>query len=114
MNEATWIIIIGLGLDIIGALLIVGPLRHRKYALKRLREFLIDLYGEWDKRNKGKIEEPTPQSNKEKIEKLEQSLTDRQLEELEAYTKLRLGIAILIIGFILQIIGNWFQNPPLV
>jgi len=67
MNEATWIIIAGLVLDIIGAVLIVGPLRHRKYALKRLNEFLIDLYGEWDKRNKGKIEEATPQNNKENL-----------------------------------------------
>jgi len=113
MNEATWIIIAGLVLDIFGALLIVGPLRHRKYALKRLNEFLMDLYGEWDKRNKGKTEEPTLQSNKEKIEKLKKSDTDRQIEELEGIKKLGWGIALLILGFILQIIGNLFQNPPL-
>ena len=113
MNEATWIIIIGLGLDIVGALLIIGPLRHRKYLIKRVGEFIKELFEVIAKYKEGKTEEITPQSNRERIEQLAQALNDRQIEELEGYKKFNLGIAILILGFILQIIGNWIQKPPL-
>jgi len=113
LNEATWIIIIGLGLDIVGALLIIGPLRHRKYLKKRLEEFLKEIFEALAKSKEGKTEEISPQSNKERIDRLTQAITDREIEELEGFRKFNWGIAILILGFILQIIGNWFQNPPI-
>ena len=113
MNEATWIIIIGLGLDIVGALLIVGPLRHKKYLFKRLNEVLKEIFGGIAKFKEGKIEEISPQSNKERIDQLTQIVNDGLLEELQGFRKFYWGIAILILGFILQIIGNWLQNPPL-
>jgi len=113
MNEATWIIITGLGLDIIGALLIIGPLRQRKYMIKRLWKTFQEIFEAIGKSKEGKIEEISPQSNREKIDRIAENLSERQIEELKGYTKLSWGIAILILGFILQIIGNWFQNPPL-
>ena len=113
MNEATWIIIIGLGLDIVGALLIVGPLRHRKAVMKRLKETVEEIFEAVAKSKKGITEEISPQSNREKIDRLSRSLIDREIEELEGFKKFYWGIAILILGFILQIIGNWIQNPPI-
>ena len=113
MNEATWIIIIGLGLDIVGALLIVGPLRHRKAVMKRLKEAVEEILKAFVKAKEGKIEEISPQANKEKIDRLTQTIYDREIEELKGFRKFSWGIAILILGFILQIIGNWFQNPPI-
>jgi len=114
MNEATWIIIIGLGLDIVGALLIVGPLRHRKYLFKRLNEILKEIFEAIAKSKEGKIEEISPQSNRERIDQLAQAVNDRFIEELQGFKKFYWGIALLVLGFILQIIGNWFQNPPFI
>jgi len=112
LNEATWIIIIGLGLDIVGALLIIGPLRHRKFLIKRVTEIIKEIFEGIAKAKEGKIEEISPQANKERIDKLTQAINDREIEELQAFKKFNWGITILIIGFILQIIGNWIQNPP--
>ena len=113
MNEATLIIIIGLGLDIIGALLIVGPLRQRKYLKKRIIKTFQEIFEEIEKLQKGKTEMPSPEINKERIDRIAENLSEREIEEIKGYKKLSWGIAILILGFILQIIGNWFQNPPL-
>jgi len=113
MNEAIWIIIIGLGLDIVGALLIVGPIRHSKNMFKRLAEVVKGIIENMQKTKEGKPEKITPETNKERIDQLAHSLNDRLIEELEGYKKFILGIAILVLGFILQIIGNWLQNPPL-
>jgi len=96
----------------VGALLIIGPLRHRKYLIKRVSEFMKEIFEEIAKSKEGKIEKISPESNKERIDRLRQALSDRQIEELEGFKKFSWGIAILILGFILQIIGNWFQNPP--
>ncbi len=112
MNEATWIIILGLGLDIIGALLIIGPLRQRKYMIKRLMKTLQEIFEGIEKWKEGKTEMTTPETNRERIDRIAVSLSERQLEELKGYKKLSWGIAILILGFILQIIGNWIQNSP--
>lgn len=113
MNEATWIIILGLGLDIIGALLIIGPLRQRKYLRKRIIKTFQEIFGEIEKLQEGKTEMPSPETNKERIDRIAENLSEREIEEIKGYKKLSWGIAILILGFILQIIGNWFQNPPL-
>jgi len=113
LNEATWIIIIGLGLDIVGALLIIGPLRHRKYLMKRVSETFLEIFEALAKFKEGKKEEISPQSNKERIDRLTQAIRDKELEELQGYRKFNWGITILILGFILQIIGNWFLNPPI-
>ena len=112
MSEWTWVIIIGLGLDIVGALFIIGPLRHRKYLRERAFQIFKEIFGEIAKLKEEKMEETSPQSNKERIDRLTQGFWDRELAEFEGYKKINLGIAILILGFILQIIGNWFQNTP--
>jgi len=113
LNEATLIIIIGLGLDIVGAVFIIGPLRHRKYLLKRANEIFTEIFEELAKLKEEKIEEPGPQSNKERIDRLTLDLYDRELKEFVGFKKINLGITLLILGFVLQIIGNLIQNPPL-
>ena len=112
MNEWTLVIIIGLGLDIVGALFIIGPLRHRKHLRKRAYQIFKEIFEEIAKLKEEKMEEISAQSNKERIDRLTQGLWDRELAEFEGYNKINLGIATLILGFILQIIGNWFQNTP--
>ena len=92
MNEATWIIIIGLGLDIVGALLIVGPLRHRKAVMKRLKETVEEIFKALAKSKKGITEEISPQANKERIDRLSQSIIDREIEELKGFKKMRLQL----------------------
>ena len=113
MNEATVIIIIGLVLDIIGALLVIGPVRHSKNMGKRLLEFFKETDEYLKDRKEGKPEEITPQTNKIRIDKLETDLNKRLIEELKDYIKVILGIGLLVFGFLLQIIGNWIQNPPI-
>jgi len=108
----TWIIILGLGLDILGAVLIVGPMRHRKNMSKRVIEFLKKIFEDIQKAKEGKSEEVTPETNREIIDRLAHSDEGRLMEELEGYKKFIWGIAFLVIGFILQIIGNLWQNPP--
>jgi len=112
ISEWTWVIIIGLGLDIVGALFIIGPLRHRKYLRKRAFQIFKEIFEEIAKLKEEKVEETDPQSNKKRIDRLTQGLWDRELAEFEGYNKINWGIAILILGFIIQIIGNWFQNTP--
>ena len=109
MNEATWLIVIGLFLDIAGVLVIIGLIRHGRYVLKRLVETLTDINDDRKKSNEYKI---SPETNREKIDRLTHIIYDRQIEELEEIKPLILGVILLISGFILQIIGNWFQNPP--
>jgi len=111
MNEATLIIIIGLIMDIIGALLIVGPMRHRKYMFKRFGKALEDIFEHIGRIKDGKEEEISPETNKARIDDIVFGLNERLVEEITDYKKFNLGIAILIIGFILQIIGNWVLNP---
>lgn len=112
MSEWTWLIVIGLGLDILGAILIVGPIRHGRRMFKRLSEVVKEIIENMQKAKEGKLEKVTPENNKERIEQLAFILNDRLIEELEGYKKIVLGIAILVLGFILQIIRNWLQNPP--
>lgn len=108
----TWIIILGLGLDILGAVLIVGPIRNSKNMSKRVRGFLKKIFEDIQKAKEGKLEQITPETNREIIDRLAHSDDERLIEELEGYKKFIWGIAFLVIGFILQIIGNWWQNPP--
>lgn len=108
----TWIIILGLGLDILGAVLIVGPIRNSKNMSKHVREFSKELFEVFQKAKEGSPEEITPETNRKRIDQLAHGVNERLLEELKGYTKLILGIVFLVIGFILQIIGNWWQNPP--
>jgi len=113
MNEGTVIIIVGLVLDIVGALLIIGPIRHSKNMIKRLMESWKETGKFLQDRKEGKPEEITPQTNKIRIDKLETDRNKRLIEELKDYIKVILGIVLLVVGFILQIIGNWIQNPPI-
>ena len=36
----------------------------------------------------------------------------RYREDKDSQRNARVGVILLIFGFILQMIGNWFQNPP--
>jgi len=44
----------------VGALLIIGPLRHRKYLIKRVKEILTEIFEGIEKLKDGKTEEITP------------------------------------------------------
>lgn len=109
LNEATWLIVIGLGLDIVGVLVIIGLLRRGRHILNRLVETLNDIN---DEMKKSKGHEISLETNREKIDRLTHIIYDRQIEELEEIKPMIIGIVLLISGFILQIIGNWFQNTP--
>ena len=109
MNEATWLIVIGLGLDIVGVLVIIGLLRRGTHIRNRLVEILNDIN---DEIKKSKGHEISLETNREKIDSLTHIIYNRQIEELEEIKPLIIGIILLISGFILQIMGNWFQNPP--
>jgi len=111
MNEASLLVVIGLGLDILGALMILGPIRQRRRLGKRIYKTLKEITDSLDKREKGE-DEISPLSNKEKIDELFSNDYDRQISELEDYPKLLTGVGLLVFGFILQIIGNWILNPP--
>lgn len=111
MNEATWLIIIGLGIDILGALIIIGLLRTRKSLFKKIGNFLTEITD----RGKTPLDERfnvTPETNRDEIEKIKMNLNEKLLEDMKEYTKLILGGSLLVLGFILQIIGNWILNPP--
>jgi len=108
----TWFIVIGLGFDIVGAFLIIGPIRQRRRLGKMLYKTLKEITDSLDKREKGK-DEISLLSNKEEIDKLVSHDYDRQISELEDYSKLLIGVGFLVLGFSLQIIGNWFLNSPI-
>jgi len=111
MNEATLVIVIGLVLDIIGALLIIGPIRNRRQLAKILFQTFTEISEDTDNRKKNKYE-ISPLNNKKDIDRLVQSNFNRQKNELENYPKMIYGIIFLVVGFILQIIGNLILNPP--
>ena len=84
--EPTWVIIIGLGFDIVGAIFIVFPLLtlvKRTYGdmnpeKERLRDDMLGAF--WD---------------------------DKKIQRLAW-----IGIVLLSMGFSIQIVGNYYQNPP--
>ncbi len=105
MNEVAWITIIGLCFDIIGALILVGIIRHSKHALNRFFKTIQEIENEV--KNSSHYDEITPQTNREKIDKLQTDYYDRQIQELKEIKYLILGVLFLVLGFILQIIGNF-------
>lgn len=84
----TWLIVIGLGFDIVGAFLIVLPIVGRFVKIKD------DQMGAPES---GYVDKNTSEPN----------------YELKGSIKAKAGIALLVMGFVLQIIGNWFLNPPM-
>ncbi len=105
MNEVAWITIIGLCFDIIGALILVGIIRHSKHALNRFFKTIQEIENEV--KNSSHYDEITPQTNREKIDKLQTDYYERQIQELKEIKYLILGVLFLVLGFILQIIGNF-------
>lgn len=91
MNEATWLMIIGLGFDILGAVLIVSPLLN------------------FIKKGKGKDmgQDVTWFEPKELVKE------SAFRSEWIAQKRARIGLGCLGFGFFLQMVGNWLQNPPL-
>jgi len=86
----TWFIVVGLGFDIVGAGLIVSPLMN--YMRKRVF-----------KDEKGhKIIDYEPK----------QFVTDDYEKDHRIQTRVTIGFILLAVGFGLQMIGNWIQNPP--
>lgn len=86
LNEITWIIVIGLGFDILGAFLIISP---------------------WLYFQKWNYEKILDEVNSEK------RITPEVIRKRNRQQKFMLiGFGLLILGFILQIMGNWSQNPP--
>ena len=104
MVEAICFIILGLSLDIIGALILVGIIRHSKHALNRFFKTIQEIENEV--KNLSHYEEITPQTNRKKIDKLQTDFYERQIQELKEIKYLILGVLFLVSGFILQIVGN--------
>ncbi len=92
MNEATWLIIGGLVLDIFGAYFVLRPLIH-----------LYKRYWEDEKPDLESKESRIFGRYDAKIVK------EQKRDQREA----RIGFTLLGVGFFLQILGNWWQNPPL-
>ncbi len=90
MNEATWIIVIGLCFDITGAYVVLRPLIH--------------LY----KRYWGN-EKPNLESQELRFGSYDGGIVKSQKRDM---SEARIGFALLFTGFILQLIGNLIQNPP--
>ena len=82
----TFIIITGLGLDIIGAIFIVFPL-------------LTLVKRTWGDMN--------PEKEHTRSDMLGMFWDDRRVQRLAW-----IGIVLLSVGFAMQIVGNWLQNPP--
>jgi len=95
MNEATWWIVIGLGFDIAGAIFIIKPLLEKFSRLPGVKEDENEEVSLKDEKGKELYFSLNPFSHYAR---------NRQL----AWT----GLIMLCFGFILQIIGNWIQNPP--
>lgn len=129
MNEATLIIIVGLFFDIAGAFFIVRTLlRDNPLGLSFLKYLKIALFKSAylspvmaltleDAKFKKKVEDLLldDKGMKEKLKEREESFKDPKW--VREYLKNQSrdgfwGIALLVFGFILQIIGNWIQNPP--
>ena len=72
---------------------------------------LKDIFSDIDKPKESK--EITPITNRIEIDRLTRIAYERQLEELGELKPMFIGAFLLMLGFILQIIGNWLQNPPL-
>lgn len=87
MNDATFLIVLGLGFDIVGAFFIVEPI---------LRRFVwIDPKREQGARTEDYVDKARTEPNYE------------QKSSNQAWT----GFGFLAVGFLLQIIGNILQNP---
>lgn len=84
--DPTWIIIIGLGFDIVGAIFIISPL-------------LTLVKRTWGNLN--------PEKESLRDDMLGQFWGDKRIQRLAW-----IGIVLLSMGFGLQMVGNYFQNPP--
>ena len=90
MNEATWIVVIGLCFDITGAYVVLRPLIH--------------LY----KRYWGN-EQPNLESLEIRFGSYDKDIVKSQKRDMK---EARIGFLILFSGFVLQLLGNLIQNPP--
>jgi len=102
-------IIIGLGLDVIGALMIIGPIREYKKIKsnyedegKRLDEDVTEL-------TSGKFDPTSPEQNYDRIELIEEKLRDMDWDKEHEYPQIYSGVILLVIGFILQAVGAGWQ-----
>ena len=89
MHEATFIVIFGLCFDIAGAIVIVKPILHRYTKIDKSKEIGAHIRDYVD-RNQGREDE----------------------KGYKDQSRARLGVCLLSIGFILQAIGAWLENPP--
>ena len=91
MNEATWLIIIGLGIDIIGAYFVLRPLL---YLYKRY----------WGNEK--------PDLKSKELNMFSGDDSEIVKEQIVNQSEVRIGFTLLVIGFVMQMIGNWILNPP--
>jgi len=92
LNEATWLIVFGLGIDIIGVYFVLRPLL---YLYKR-------YWGD---------EKPDLESKASRfLGNYDAKIVN---EQNTIQSEVRIGFTLLVIGFVMQIIGNSIQSPPL-
>jgi len=98
------LIIIGLILDVFGALMIIGPIRSTK-------NWFTVLIGE-TKEIMDNLKDKRPDTHEitiSRITNLETKILEMKLKELENYPKIMKGAGVLVLGFILQAIGVGWQ-----
>ncbi len=93
--DPTWIIIIGLGFDIAGAILIIKPLLERFSTMPGVKE---------DENKEASLKDHNGKPLYFSLNPFSHYARNRQL----AWA----GLILLCFGFVLQIIGNYYQNPP--
>jgi len=93
LNEATWFIIVGLFFDICGAILIVGTIVKWKWSYTP---------------GEAMAEADPLRSDKPG------SAAGWYAKKRTKYNRLSwFGLGLLGLGFFLQMVGNWLQNPPM-
>ncbi len=128
VNEASLLIIIGLGFDVVGVLMILSPVWNLVKKTKKKWKLLEDeIWEKMSKLNEERfmgVDSMKPSLRDVLIDREDDKLFDslkdvreKKIDEIffskGEQTTTRIGIGFLIFGFVLQIIGNWFLNPPL-
>ena len=110
MNEITLWIIIGLGIQLFGALIIVNPVyfwKKRKEFQKMLKKYLEDMQ-ERRKKPQAEIYSQIEELGKRIKDEQEKFIISQFMEVLQP-NRIILGIGFLVIGFILQIIAELYR-----
>jgi len=120
LNEGTLYIIVGLGFDIVGVFVILNPLLEylnskidsfSKNIAKDVLSLFTMMTEQFTNKKSEDVLERLDQIEK-RIKSIEKEIEDNYSKNIKTHKRVLIGTSFLILGFILQIIGNWYQNPP--